>query len=165
MQKLIGSPRSHYETPNGGRTAFNRTGAAILVGGCYFADEATSDADSTTVDLGFDGILKPTTTLITQHPPLLISKGTPGDNERGDFIEGEGVSCMALVNSTTDITKGDWLVPTNGQAYLVKATSAITVDEGGAVVHSFAYAKALETRTSDDTGLIRVRLHSFGRFV
>lgn len=165
MPRLIGYPNAHYKTPVAGRTAVNRTGAALLERGCYFIDIPQGDGDSDTVDHGLDNVLKPTTALIAKQLRLVISNGTAADNVRESFVEGEGVETLALVEGTTDIAKGDWLKPTNGQAYLVKATTGgaqidYSLTTGGA---DYVYAQALEAFTTDGTGTIRVLLYSSGR--
>lgn len=156
-----------YEEGNARNGYYNRTAAALTEGCVAFIDSPQTDTDSGTIGDGLRNAVAITTARITQHLKMVIHARTESvaDNDLTAFYDVDDTICSVLVNSTTDITKGDWLKPVNAQTYLVKATNAITVDEGGAVVHDFAYARALETRTADTTGLIKVIFFPHGRVV
>lgn len=152
MNKIIGLPGSQYDSNNAAPVRTNRTGGAALVGGAYVVDLHTSATESTTIALG-QGAVVPVTTALIAAGQIVIARETTADDADGRFVEGEGVECDILVESTTDIAKGDALKPVNAQAYLVKAT--VGTDRFHAI--------ALEARTANDTGLIRCLLYSSGR--
>lgn len=129
----------------------NRTGANSVVGGCYFKDLKRSQAESTSTATAQENFIPVTTSLITDGI-LVVGTKILADNERGYCVEGFGVEVDLLVESTTDIGAGDSLKPVNAQAYMVKAT--VATDK--------VYARALEARTANDTGLIRAILYSVG---
>lgn len=155
--KTLSLGLSRFDSANS-QTLMNRSAANLTKNGAYFLDTPNGDADSTDIPNGLNNAIAVTTALIAQRPPLAIADenqtdATIADNSPGRFLMGEGVLCRVLVNSTTDITKGDWLKPVNAQSYLVKATLGTDV----------IYAQALETRTADTTGPISVLLYSSGR--
>lgn len=166
MERTIGHPGAHYNK-GGPSPRYNRTGATLVAGGVGFIDLSQSDAASTTPETAMDNVVAISTALIAIQPRLVVAAQVPNlaaDDEKGQFIEGDGVECLILVESTTDILKGDWLKPVNAQVYLVKGSIGAIIDNtGSAGTYDYVYAQALEGRTANDTGLIRCLLFSSGK--
>jgi hypothetical protein len=154
MPKDIAMPGDYAS--NAGAVRTNRTGASIAIGGVAIVDATQAEAESTSVALGQQNLTAVTSTNLKAGKVVVnVTGAAVADNADGRFCESnDGAIVQALVNSTTDIAKGDWLKPVNGQAYLVKGTNGT----------DRTVARALEARTSDDTGLIYVELFSNGCF-
>lgn len=134
------------------RPAVNRSGSTLTQYGVYTLDMVQGQAESTTAALGDTNLVAVATANMCQ--PMVVAQTAAADNASLQVAEGEGVICTVLVESTTDIAKGDPLKTVNGQAYLVKAT--VGTDHWNAV--------AREARTDNDTGLISVLFYSTRRF-
>jgi len=127
---------------------------ATVRGGIYAVDLHQSDAASTTVAKGTENLVPVTTALIATGF-LLVADAIVADNAAANVNFGIGVEVNLLVESTTDIAKGDALKAVNAQAYAVKATPAT----------DRYHFIALEARTANDTGIIKaVMVSPFGAF-
>lgn len=136
-----------------GFTRTNRTGATIAQGGCAIIDHAQAEAESTSVALGQQNLTAVTTALLKAGRfAFCLERDGVADNGEGRFCDIPGAVIQVLVESTTDIAKGDLLKGVNGQAYLVKATNGT----------DRPVARALEARTSNDTGLIYAQIFPEG---
>lgn len=132
---------------------FNRSGGTMTRGMIGFIDSASSDAASTSLSLAFNNVIKPTTALIaiSGKIPVVLLSDSVADDAEGLFCvcdDPNGVIVPMLVESTTDIAKGDLLKGVNAQYYAVKGTQGTDL----------MVAEALEARTSNDTGIINCRL-------
>jgi hypothetical protein len=78
-----------------------------------------------------------------------IHMGAPTQNQYC-WIQKLGLSSAALVNSTTDIAKGDSLKGVSGQQYAVKDAAI------GTTPSYMNYLRALAARTADTTGVLDV---------
>lgn len=147
---------NQYANSGNPRKRWNRTGATLATGSVGFVDHIKGDAASTSWSLGESNVVAVTTARIAMRPQLVVhvdTGATPADDKEALWYDGENVICYARVDSTTDIAAGDWLKPVNAGDHLVKATLGT----------DYVYAQALEARTSNDEGLIRVRLFSQGK--
>lgn len=164
--RTIQTTTAHYNKGSVS-TRYNRTGATLVEGAVGFIDAAQGDGDSGSVEAGLDNVVAISTARIAIQPRLVVAAGVPNfaaDNERGQFIEGDGVECLILVESTTDIAAGDWLKPVNAQVYMVKGNIGAIIDNtGSSGTYDYVYAQALQARTADSAGLIRCLLYSGGK--
>lgn len=140
------------------RRVMNRSGGSVSVGDVLAldlqaAETETSDGNGVgnednldVQDAVFHNAVAVATANIMN--PIVVVTGLLS-GEGGDDTEIEVGLCFqrrqVLVESTSDISRGDQLKPTNGESYLV-------VRSGGDAERAVAYA--LEDRSSDDTGLI-----------
>jgi hypothetical protein len=132
--------------------ATNRTGGTLTVGGVYALDRAQADAASTSAELGAGNIIAVATA--NMHHEMVIATAALADDATGSFVIASS-NVQALVETTTNITKGDQVCPVNAQAYLKnQSTSVLTLGCG----------IANETRITDDTGLISISFDGRRRF-
>lgn len=168
----IGLSANHFEDAPTIRVV-NRTGATSVKGGIVFLDispsgtcEAESLTGSTpTPKLMLNNAVMPSTARMALSPIAGAWK-TAGiaDNDEGEIIVGDGVLARVNVETTTDITVGATLKPSNGQDYFVLAVTAATVDPTAtAGTFDRYYGIALEARASNDEGPILAMLFSSGR--
>lgn len=131
----------------------NRTGATTVKGGVGFVDDAASDA-ATTTTYGQDNVVAVTLARIVAgtHRLAVWAVGSTADDGAERAVVGDDLIVDLLVNSTTDIAKGDPLIPVASGDHMVK----------GSIGNKF-YAVALEARTANDEGTIKARLFSSGR--
>lgn len=152
MPLPVTTPSSKHSTA--GFTRMNRTGATIAYGGVAIVDAMQAEAESTDIGLALHNLTAVTTALF-KHACVVVCRETAGvaDNAEGRFAESnDGAMVDVLVDSTTDIAKGDLLKCVNAAAYLVKATNGT----------DRPVARALEARTADTQGTIKCQLFSNG---
>lgn len=121
--------------------ATNRTGGALVIGGVYALDHTQSDADSTDAETGAGNVVAVDSGHI--NCDLVIATDTLADNASGSFIAASPHT-QVMVEGTTDVAKGDVLIPVAGQYYL--KTQSVTVLTAGC-------GQAHEARTTNSAGL------------
>lgn len=153
MTRALQVRKAHW--PAGGHKSWFTNTPATVKGGVYAIDIG----GSSTYPTNLDTIIANSTTTMDLLSPMVVADNiyTAATTARCTF--GEGVICQVLVEGTTDIAKGDQLKPVNGQAYLVKATTAYTDANG-----DHYNAIALEAFTTNSTGLIMAIFFSVPRF-
>ncbi len=101
----------------------NRTGGTLTIGGCYALDVAQGDGDSTTIELGASGLVAVSTANL--RAPKVIATKALLDNETGTAVLASN-NVSALIEGTTDVAKGDSLIPINAQIYLKTQSALVT---------------------------------------
>ena len=119
---------SHFDSGLDGAIYTNRVGATTVIGAPYAVDSKQTDGDSTTIDLGLDGLLVASNALVQGRVnPIVISQEAAADNATCRCVETteDGVRTRVRVNGVTvAIAKGDKLIPhTTAAAFIKQATS------------------------------------------
>lgn len=149
---------------------WNRTAATVAFGDVGIIDSAQADAASTSWQTGLSNVVAVSDGQVDRGCRKIAicqdPNGAADDAECMWVIQKQDTICRVKVNTTTDITKGDLLIPVEGQVYLVKAphvvptlgTDSAAGSSVAALLKEGVVAEALESRTANDTGLIYVRL-------
>lgn len=98
----------------------NKSGAALVLGGCYELDVLRANAASVDTETSMDNMIIPTTAGIAAGVPysICLSDKLDADGNRAAFQQVGPV--LALVTGTIAI--GDKLIPANASTALVKNT-------------------------------------------
>lgn len=126
-------------------TVSNRTGGTLVLGQPYALDISAVQAETTSVKKGLGNITPPATANLASIMVVALAGQLLADNETG-LVASEG-EVSALVDGTTDVAIGDSLTVANAGAAFVKAST-------GNQIH----ARALEARTTNSAGLMKVML-------
>lgn len=105
-------------------TGINRTGAAVVIGGCYALDSFGADATSTTDVLAAANIVA--TSANNLRGFLVLALQATAANNSGRFLL-KGYE-YALLDATTAILKADRLVPQAASVNLIKQAAGALVN-------------------------------------
>lgn len=165
MNQVISLP-GHIFAESPKHRLYNRTGATTVLGSIGVIDTAQADAASTTLWSGMNNVVAVADGQTDRGGRVYAAaQGAVADDGQCLWsVQQPNTICQALVDGTTDITKGDLLVPVEGGDHMVKATRTALADANGdasasiiAALREEPIAEALESFTTNGEGVIWIR--------